>query len=185
MRRFAAILTLWLIAVFAVSCESKGQENSPAVDVRAQQIAVIDSLEAVLKAADGDLNVDLGMAMVSEYDAFTEAFPQDSMTIKYWYRAGEVSRNLPGRELYAIAYYSNIHQGFPDHKLADEAVFMTGVCFDQLGDKERATKTFTHFLETYPNHEWAAEAQEMLMLNSDTTDLDSQVNEWLEKANNQ
>lgn len=177
------IFTLVIVNTFSVaSCQSGETADT---DPRAQLTAQIDSLEGVLRNADGDLNPELAQAMVAKYERFATTFPEDSMTMKYWYRAGEVARNIPGNELYAITYYSNIHQTDPGNPLADEAVFMTGVCFDQVGDKERAFKTFSYFLEQYPDHEWSEEARELLILNTDTNDLEGRVGEWLEQAQEQ
>lgn len=172
---------LWIISLgFLMASMASCQPSTPEQSPREDAVAMIDSLESVLKAAEGDLDSALGLTMVRRYAEYATAYPEDTMALRYWYRAGEVARNIPGMELYAVTYYANIHQEHPEHALADEAIFMTGVSFDQLGDEERAKKTFTYFLDTYPEHPWASDARAMLDIYSQP--LDSQVQEWLEKA---
>lgn len=161
-----------------IACDSEPKR----VDHHAEMSARIDSLESVLKAADGDLDEQLADEMLHAYTDFQAAFPEDSMNVFFAYRAGEISRNLPGKELFAVAHYADVHEKHPDHELAPMAVFMTGVSFDQMGDKTRAAKSFNHFIETYPEHPWVDQAKEMLVLTSDTVDLESEVSDWLNKA---
>ncbi|NVK27136.1 MAG: tetratricopeptide repeat protein [Flavobacteriia bacterium] len=175
-------MRLTLIALFgAIALASCNSEPKP-VDHHAEMSARIDSLEAVLKAADGDLDTLLAEHMVQAYKDFQKGFPEDSMNVYYAYRAGEISRNTPGKELYAVGYYADVHEQYPNHELAPMAVFMTGVSFDQMGDKQRAAKSFNYFIETYPEHPWVDQAREMLVLTSDTVDLETEVSNWLNKA---
>lgn len=165
------------LAASAVSCAHKESVD----DVKAKLTTQITSLEAELKAAHGELNVVLADSMIASYEQYGEAYPEDSITTFYWYRAGEIARNVPGKELYAVNYFANVFEAHPEHPLAAQAVFMTGVSFDQFGDDERAAKSFRYFLDTYPQHEWAPEAEALWIMNTDTTDLSVKVDEWLER----
>lgn len=180
MRKFIVAFFMLSILASLVSCEHK--ESQP-VDPKVELKSSIDSLEAVLKAAEGDLDENLGNQMIDAYIGYAKKFEADTASIVYWYKAGEIAQNIPGKELYAVSYFANIFEDHPNHVLAPQAVFLSGVAFDKLGDKERAARSFEHFLEAYPSHDWAPDAQAMLQMSTDTTDLDTQVKAWLENAN--
>ncbi|TNE27741.1 MAG: hypothetical protein EP346_11515 [Bacteroidetes bacterium] len=180
MREFIVAFFMLAVLVSLVSCE---QKESQVVDRKAEMKTSIDSLESVLKAAEGDLDEDLGLQMIDAYVGYAKEFEADTASVIYWYKAGEIAQNIPGKELYAVTYFANIFEDHPNHALAPQSVFLSGVAFDKMGDKERAAVSFEHFLEAYPSHDWAPDAQAMLQMSTDTTDLDTQVKAWLENAN--
>lgn len=180
MRKFVTFFFALTCVFVLVSC-SENTENNQA-DFRVEQGGVIRNLESQLLAENGDLNEELGKQMIAAYVAYADSFPGDSITFYYWYKAGEVAQNIPGKELHAVTYFANIYETQPEHPLSAQALFLTGVAFDKLGDKERAAKSFQYFMDSYPEHAWFADAQAMLSMNQDTTDLDQQVKAWLKKA---
>lgn len=160
-----------------ISCQNAPEE----VDHHAEMLAKTDSLQSLIdEEGVMSMNVELGEAAMNAYADFAKAFPEDSLSPIYAYRAGSIALNVPQKEYYAVDYFVSVYQDYPEHPLAAQALFMTGVSFDQAQDKERASKTFKHFLEVFPEHPWASEAQAMLILNSDTVDLESQVESWLQ-----
>lgn len=174
--RMFSVATI-LTALF-LSCSPSGDEPS----FLERQRITIDSLENVLSSAEGELNEELGKRMVETYVVYADSFPADTLSPVYLFRAGDVARNLDGMEYYAIAYYVRVFQDYPEYSRAAEALFMTGITFDDAGDKERAAKTFEHFLATYPDHPWKNEAADMLRLARDTVELGDQVDAWLESS---
>ncbi len=164
-----------------MACTSPEVQLNP----RMEAATTIDSLESVLKSAEGELNEELAEQMVNEYQAYVETYPEDSASVYYAYKAGDISMNRDGKELYAISFYATVFEDYPEHSLAGQALFMTGMAFDKLNDKERSIATFEHFIESYPYHPWVPEAEQMIALQSEVDDLDVQVDQWLEKANSE
>ncbi len=171
-------IALAFVAITLISCQSSTEPVSPKVALAYQ----IDSLETVLKSAGGELNEQLAGQMVEKYDAYIKDYPEDSLSAFYAYRAGDISMNRSGKELYAVDYYMTVHDDHEEHPLAPQALFMVGMAFDQLGDKDRAVRSFQYFTRTYPDHEWVEQANEMIVLNTDTADLEDQVKGWLERS---
>lgn len=152
------------------------------VDHRAEMSARIDSLETKVMDAEGDVDSVLIDRMIHAWQDFNKAFPEDSMVVKNTFNLGVMYTNMPGKELYAVDQFRIVYDDYPDHPLAPQALYNMGIAFDLIGNKDLTVRTFQEFVNVYPQHEWADAAQEMIALNSDSLDLKSQVDQWLQQA---
>src|SRR5690606_7599337 len=139
-------------------------------------------LESIVMEYTGEMDPELGWEITRAYVRFADSFPADSLTPMYLFRAGEVARHLDGKQLYAVTYFDRVYADYPDFSLAGQALFLIGVTFADMGDKERAAKTYRHFIDTYPEHPLRAEVETLLQLARDTVPLEMRVEGWLNEA---
>lgn len=162
-----------LVCLIACSKES---------EPRVVELEKIHMLEDTLHAASGELDPKLAMQMISAYDTFAFHFPADSLTPYMLFKSAEVNRNTPRRGLYAIQNYIRIHNEFPDHVLAAPAAFMIGLTYDEvIGNKERAVKAYTEFIDLYPDSPLREQAESMRLMATEGDDL-STIHKWLNQS---
>lgn len=176
MKKIAIIACL---GALTVSCNT---EEPKQVDHRAEMSERIDSLESVLRAADDVLDTSLAEEMIHAYADFNKGFPEDTLVVENAYNLGVIYSNLPGKELYAVEQFIIVYEDYPDHPLAPQALYNIGIVFDGMGDRERSAKSFQEFVNVFPEHVWADAAKAMIELNTDSVDLEAQVDQWLQQA---
>jgi len=98
-------------------------------------------------------------SLVQLYREFAELYPDDSLAPIYLFKAASVSMNMqdgPG----SIALFSQIRESYPDFDKAPLCLFFTGYVQENvLGDINKARETYQLFIDTYPEHDFADDAQ--------------------------
>lgn len=146
----------------------------------------IKTLEEVAFAGTGDeLDTAIARRLVNAYDAAAEEQPESPDRAGWMFKSAEVEMNRPGRSLHAVEKFLRFKNTYTEHPKAPEAAFLVGMIFDGMGDKARATKAFSGFLEEYPGHPLAKDAKALLEMNSPEADELSLVKSWLEKDTTQ
>lgn len=96
---------------------------------------------------------------VDAYEAYAAAYPQDTMSAQYLFKAGEMYRSLRQFDK-AIANYERILKDYNNYSKAPHSLFLMGFTYENdLKDLEKAKLTYEKFIKTYPNHELADDAQ--------------------------
>lgn len=117
----------------------------------------------------------LDAAQADEYIRASHLFallrPTDSLSAPYLFKAAEIAAAI-GQPTRAIDLYNWIARQFPDHPRAGTSLFMQAFLLDEdLKNLEAARRAYTHFLERYPQHELADDAQ-LLLDNLGKSDAD-------------
>lgn len=90
------------------------------------------------------------------------AYPDDSRTAEYLYKASEIAvaiRTYPK----ALNLYDWLIDFYPEYQKTPNALFAKGYLLDeQLNKRERAKAAFSAFIDTYPDHELADDAKFLL-----------------------
>lgn len=121
--------------------------------------------------------------LTTAYMDFAKANPQDSLAPIYLSRAADIYKEMDGKVLKSVNTYNKIVVEYKDHPLAARSVFMIGYVFDEkLHDKDRAAKSYQHFLDTYPNNELADDAKSLLAIAQDTLTDEELVEKWMKEA---
>ncbi len=123
-------------------------------------LAKIDSLEAGL-FTDSEAKADVrqGMALVRAYAKYYQNSAKDSLAIEMLFKAGEVSMGI-GQGNLAVKYFETITKDHSDFSKAPEAMFLCGFCSETLmADTAKAKLYYEKFIEAYPNHKLAEDAQ--------------------------
>lgn len=150
-------IRLFAFAVIGLSaCNNTGKP----VSEKEQLSTSIDSLEAVL-FSDPEAKTDTkaGMMLVRKYAAFYKLNQTDSLAIDMLFKAAEVSMGI-GQGNLAVKYFRTISDDHADFYKAPEALFLSGFCSENLNnDIQQAKFFYEQFIEKYPNHKLAQDAQ--------------------------
>ncbi|MBT3244017.1 MAG: tetratricopeptide repeat protein [Bacteroidetes bacterium] len=125
-----------------------------------QMTSAIDELEALVLSDTSSL-ADLAKAqeLIQAYENYANALPEDTISAEYLYRAAEIAMNLQmaGR---AIEYYQRILNNFPDFDKRSYCLFLEAFVYEnQMQQYETAEKLYLEFIEKYPDHPLADDAE--------------------------
>lgn len=174
------VLIATLATLSLIACQGNVEPT-----FKESQTAVIKGLEAQTLKAEV-LDTAVARKITAAYLLYVDSFPTDSAAPYYMSKAADVQRARRQTALRAINLYNRVLKNYPEHPLAARSVFMIGFTFDEVfGDKTRAAKSYTYFLEQYPTHDLADDAQALLMLAQDSSMTDLELIEQWEQKNKQ
>ena len=96
--------------------------------------------------------------LVALYQDYAKAFPKDSLSAEYLYRAADLNMKLrKGNE--ALDVLDMIISKFPDSQRVADAYYLKGCVYeDVLYDIENAKRAYYDFVGKFPRHALAADA---------------------------
>jgi len=146
--------TVFLIFLALVAaCQSGPDKNDMAENIKSLQKAVGEAAQPAPDQVEALQNALVGYA---------EAFPKDSLSVRYLSKAGETARLLRQFDK-ALEIFGKIEQDYPNSKEAAAAMFMTAFTLDNdLKKMDEAKTAYEAFLKKYPNDEFADDAQFLL-----------------------
>lgn len=160
-----------LVAIFS-ACQAQEPDLSSS----------IAQMETEIKK-HAEMDTAVANDLTEAYMAYAKSNPQDSLSPIYLSRAADIYKEIDGKVLKAVNIYNKIVVEYKDHPLAARSVFMIGYVFDEkLHDKDRAAKSYQHFLDTYPNNELADDAKSLLAIAQDTLTDEELVAKWMKEA---
>lgn len=97
--------------------------------------------------------------LIASYEQFAAKFPKDTMTPEYLFRAGGLCLSF-NKANKSLELFRKAEQDYPAYKRAGECLFMQGFVFENaLGDINNAGKIYKEFLDKYPSHPLADDAE--------------------------
>lgn len=154
--------TYHLVVFFAVSMivASCGNAKKPLAE-RNQLTKEISDMEKSLLAND-EPDADLADKMINAYLEYAEKFPQDTVTPEYLFKASEIAMNF-GRATEAIEFLTRIEKDYKKYDKYPAVIFMKAFIYENyLDDINKAADYYTIFVEKYPNHKLAKDANAAL-----------------------
>jgi tetratricopeptide (TPR) repeat protein len=159
------------VAIFCagiiMSCGSTGkkQETEGEAYVAIENMN-IDNLLEVIKERESVLNQDStaidpykAKELMDAYIVFADNFSQYKNADEYLFKAGEVAMGL-NMTAESIKCFDRVYNEFPDYERKPYSLFLKAfVLENQAGNFEEATKAYNLFLENYPAHEMADDAE--------------------------
>lgn len=139
-----------MIAAFIAAC-------TPAIE---KDAAAIKSAEDELYSSEGGaIDRNNILILVDQYVAYANNYPEDSMAVENLFKGAELCLTI-GEGQRSIDLYDRVMVEYPDfHKVA-ESMFLKGYVYENyLGDLNTAKAIYTEFLETYPDNEFADDAE--------------------------
>ncbi len=120
----------------------------------------IDSKEKLLyENKNGRINTKLAREVIIHYRYYAEKFPDDSLSVEYLFKAGDVSVGIAAYDN-AFEYFKIISEKYPKSNRAAYSLFLQGyISENNLEDTLNARKYYNEFLEKYPNIEMAESAR--------------------------
>lgn len=139
----------------AVSASDSTTTSSPN---REAYLATVKEFESKAKASML-LNDTLGKALVKAYSDFAFAFPADSLSADFLFKAAEVATAL-GQYEQALVYYQTITLKYPTYKFIVESLYLQGHIYDNLiNDDVKAKVIYEEVIQKYPQHKFAEDAK--------------------------
>lgn len=101
--------------------------------------------------------------MIHAYIEFVDAFPNDTLSPQYLFKAADVSINT-FHSTETIALFNRILKDYPDFQKAPQALFLKAFAYENyLMQLDSARSSYNLFLKKYPEHAFANDAQISLM----------------------
>jgi hypothetical protein len=130
------------------------------------ELARIDSLESAMKSAEEKtpLEPDLNLAMhlAKAYQDYEAGHPDDTLSPKFLFRAGQVIENVFDDKARALELYYSVYRKYPKSSFAPFALFMTGNLHHSIRDSANTVNMLNLFLAKYPNHTLKGDASAMI-----------------------
>jgi len=96
---------------------------------------------------------------VKAYDDFVKAFPNDSLSPDFIFKAAEIS-TANQQYTQALMYYEMITTKYPSFKLVPESLYLQGYLLDNfLNDDAKAKLVYEQVIAKYPKLPYAADAK--------------------------
>lgn len=123
-------------------------------------IANIKKLEKALYSnAESVFDLQIAENLVSHYEAFVEANPNDSLAASFLFKGGEISMGM-GSSVKAIELYKRVYKEYPDYTKAPTSLFLIGFVHEtQNKDMVEAGTYYRRFIAEYPAHNLVDDAK--------------------------
>ncbi len=161
------MLRLILFLGFVLNCTTAYSQN----DVAKLPIQIeLKQLESqLIKAEDANRDRPVALRLIELSCAYADAFPADSLSADYLFKAADVSRGI-GQYEQACQIWERVYQQYPEFEKAPQAQFLRAFTIENdLKNKEIARKEFQDFLKNHPDHPLSAQAKAFLEM-PDMTD---------------
>ncbi|HBF89426.1 MAG TPA: hypothetical protein DDX39_12360 [Bacteroidales bacterium] len=149
-----------LIYLFAIlglfACNSSNNSNESG----SEELMKIRELEKVVYN-DKTMTYDKakGNELIRLYEDFAKFYDKDTLTPGFLFNAAELAMSLK-MGVKAVSLFENVYLNYPDYKKAPACIFLEAFVFETLlFDNNKAKEKYTLFLEKYPTHELADDAQ--------------------------
>lgn len=145
-------LAVIIITLIAFSCQSPKE----------RALLEIDKLEV----QEEDFNIENVAKLKDAYIDFADKYPDDERTPEFLFKAGQnigaIAAKQNDMQLHkdAISIFERIVANYSKSNFAEEALFMIGFIYENyLNDLDNAKKSYTSFIEKYPNSELVEDAR--------------------------
>ena len=136
------------------------------INTRNPELTRIDSLETEMRKANekDPTNPDLKLAMylAKAYQDYEAGHPEDSLSPKFLFKAGNVIENVFDDKGRAAELYFDVFKKYPKSKAAPYALFMTGNLYHTVRDTTRAVEMLQFFMAKYPEHKLKMDAAQLI-----------------------
>lgn len=164
----SATFNKWWIACLVVVLAACGSDSNTtsADEKKAEQKEVwskeIAELEEKMASSKDSLPRTVATDLLAHYVDYINTYHSDSASVRYTYEAANVAAGL-GKFQKSIELLTNYHEGYPNAKDRDRAVYLIAFLYDsQLHDEKSAIKYYNKVIELYPNSPYAKQAQDAL-----------------------
>ena len=145
MRRVSFLFSTTLLIVILVSCQGK-----------------MEKLETAVYSEDfiyDEKGLDQANELMGLYIDEANAQPENENAPGYLFKAAELAMNL-GKNQQAMDLYNKVIYSYPDFEKAPECLFLLAFIYENtLQNYGKAKELYEMFLEKYPEHDFADDAQ--------------------------
>lgn len=122
----------------------------------------IEGAEMELSLADNAIpSVERSDSLITMYMQYADQYKDDTLSPVYIFKSAELYMKT-GRYQMAIDHFGKV-QRYKGFRKIGEAMFLKGFIADsQLGDTARARQYYQEFVQAFPGHEFADDAQHLI-----------------------
>jgi tetratricopeptide (TPR) repeat protein len=154
---FKKVFIAMLFATFLYACGSSEENVEITSEQWQEKIKLME--QSMFNSNDKMFNDSIAVAVIEAYDEFAALFPQDPQTPDFLFKAGEVSLGL-GKPLQSMSYFTKVYDKYPTYERASYSLFLQAYVLDNhLHDDVRAGELYTQFMEKFPEHPMAKDAE--------------------------
>jgi len=170
---------LFLVSfVVIVSCNSPKEKEMTEQEKLQQEI--VDKEKQLFKTEVADPK--LADEMIKKYVAYVGKYPDDSLAPEYLFKASEIAMNFDKAQD-AITYLTQIEEKYPKFDKYPACIFLKAFVYENyIMDFEMAKLYYTQFLNDYPDHKMAKDAESALLFlgvnDEELIDLFEQMNKY-------
>ncbi|MDD5507928.1 MAG: tetratricopeptide repeat protein [Bacteroidales bacterium] len=149
MNRLAYSGLLMVLVLLVSSCSQKNKLEKQIKDLEAE----------IFSATGQTINADMTVQLVDAYVKYADAYPGEKKSAEFLFNAGNVAMNLLDPRK-AISIFDRILQNYPDNERIPHCLFLKAFIYEnQLNQLGQAEMLYKEFLEKYPGHEFADDAE--------------------------
>lgn len=162
-------ITLFLIVSWlGFSCGKEEKKDTQVLmTLQERQARRIDSLGKLCQADfnqnPGSLNLELHQKFVKELEDYGYTYI-DTIAPKYLVKSARIHEEILKDKQKAAKIYGDVYNYFPEFPDRPMMVFYQANAYHDLNDTTRAVKIFRFFIENYPDHPFADDAEGMIKL---------------------
>ncbi len=157
------ITLLSLVGMFFLSCQNKQEID----EKRERLLEIISESESAIKnqiLESKQPDTKLALEAVEAYRNFIYHYSKDSLAPVYHFKMARLFDGVLEDKNQAIIEYDRMYQTYADFKDRPILLFFEGSAFHDLGDTTNAIQTLRLFLEKYPDHDFADDAQGLIQI---------------------
>ncbi len=129
-------------------------------NLKKEKRAQIDAMEQQLfQTSKGIVNQKAAANMIDLYQDYANTFPEDSLSPQYLFRAADISLNVFHSDA-TIRLFNRVMKDYPNFEGTPQLLFLKAFTYDYYMHKiDSARIYYTAFLQKYPKHPFAQDAQ--------------------------
>jgi tetratricopeptide (TPR) repeat protein len=121
--------------------------------------AKVNEIEGKVFQNEGNMDITSANMLIEGYVKYADAYPDDSESAGYVFKAAEISLGL-NQGTTALALYSKVYTDYPNFEKRPYSLFLQAFVFENnLGKLEEAKAIYEQFIVDYPDHPMADDAQ--------------------------
>ncbi len=166
-------LLIALISTLLFACNSSNQttdQDDPVEEANQDKQLMLTKIDSLNKAmleiynSSGTPDIKTAMYAVQNYEYFAHDYPEDPLAGQYLMKAGEIYENVIHDRERAIRRYQSAFLHESEFETKPMALFRSANLYSELGDTSKAIKSFEMFIEKYPKHDFADDAEQMIKI---------------------
>ncbi len=148
MKKYLFVTCAFLSLVGMVSCKKSKEDR----------ILEINAYEKKLLDANAPVNYQQADSLIFFLTEFVQDFPEDSLSPVFLFKAADIAMNTSEFQN-SVNLYDEIILQYPNFEKLPECFYLKGFAFEQMGNIEKAREAYMAFIQKFPEHTLAPDAQ--------------------------
>lgn len=163
---YLQLLSVLFFAVFVIACgnqEEKGTDSTAFVAIDKMNIESLEEeivkREKAVREDSAGVDAQKAASLMEAYAVYAERFSNRANSADRLFKAGELAMSL-NHSIQSIKYFEEVYNKYEDYEKRPYALFLKAfVLENQAKEYEQAKLVYQEFLETYPQHQMADDAE--------------------------